>query len=417
MSRSSALAMPAKGRLALLFVVALLAAAPSSAAAATCTSGPLLTAAQLSGSVPCTQAKPNCVARVIREMTKRFDVLAAGCDHDAVFSLVYLRTTEEFERALNEPGFFLDPDYLIRQDVHFANYYFEAYDAWHAGQPADAPEAWRIAFEAADERAVSGAGNILLGMNAHVNRDLPYVLADLGLYFPDGSSRKPDHDKVNVFLRRVMRPALDEVARRFDPSVKGSDIPGTTLDDEVLFQMLVGWREQAWHNAVRLVGAKTPEERLQVEASIEAYAAEMARLIREQSAYHPPLTTSAARDAWCAAHWNDDGTTTSALVASSLTAPTLMAQTERLRDGLSAAYPNPFNPQTSFVLSVAAAQQVRVEVVDLLGRRVALLHDGLLEAGPDHRFTFDAAHLPSGRYLIRATGDRFAEQMSVVLTK
>ena len=53
------------------------------------------------------------------------------------------------------------------------------------------PRAWAIAFGAADERAMSAAGNLALGINAHVQRDLPFVLAAIGLVKPDGSSRKP----------------------------------------------------------------------------------------------------------------------------------------------------------------------------------------------------------------------------------
>ena len=48
--------------------------------------------------------------------------------------------------------------------------------------------------DAAKGRQVTGLGNLLLGMNAHINRDLPFVLYSIGLTAPDGSSRKPDHD-------------------------------------------------------------------------------------------------------------------------------------------------------------------------------------------------------------------------------
>ncbi len=84
---------------------------------------------------------------------------------------------------------------------------------------------------------------------------------------------------------------------------------------------------------------------------------------------------------------------------------------------LSPAYPNPFNPETAFSLSVARAQRVEVAVYDLMGRRVALLHDGLLEAQSTRAFTFEAATLPSGLYLIRAVGERFVASETVTLVK
>ena len=84
---------------------------------------------------------------------------------------------------------------------------------------------------------------------------------------------------------------------------------------------------------------------------------------------------------------------------------------------LSTAYPNPFNPQTSFSLSVARAQRVEIGVFDLLGRRVAQLHNGLLEAGTTTAFTFEAGGLPSGLYLIRAVGEQFLASQRITLLK
>jgi hypothetical protein len=70
---------------------------------------------------------------------------------------------------------------------------------------------------------------------------------------------------------------------------------------------------------------------------------------------------------------------------------------------LSAPYPNPFNPQTRVTLSVDRAQPVTVAAFDALGRRVAVLHDGMLEAR-EHLFTLDGSRLASGLYVIRASG-------------
>ena len=66
---------------------------------------------------------------------------------------------------------------------------------------------------------------------------------------------------------------------------------------------------------------------------------------------------------------------------------------------------------------VATAQQVRVEVYDVVGRRVAVLHDGLLEADQLHRFVFGARHLPSGLYFYRVTGRHFSDVKSMTLVK
>jgi hypothetical protein len=248
----------------------------------------------------CAAGRTQCVDAVVREMQRRFDPLATACDHDAIFSLTYLRTTEEYRRAIEDPTFFEDTRFVNHEDAVFARYYFEAYDNWDAGRRDVVPPAWAIAFRAADERAVSAAGNIALGINAHVQRDLPFVLAAIGMVKPDGSSRKPDHDRVNRFLNRVADELYPEIARRFDPTVDDGELPGTT-DNFAEFQIIPTWREIAWRNAERLVSAPSPEARAQAADEIEAYAASQAQTLR--SAYqYGPLGGSAARDAYCATH-------------------------------------------------------------------------------------------------------------------
>src|SRR3954449_3448053 len=127
----------------------------------------------------CTAGRTHCVDAVIREMRRRFDPLAAGCDHDAIFALSYLRTTEEYRRTIEDPTFFEDTRFVNHEDAVFASFYFAAYDAWHAGGVA--PPAWRIAFRAAADHRLPAAGDLVLGINAHVQRDLPFVLAGIGL--------------------------------------------------------------------------------------------------------------------------------------------------------------------------------------------------------------------------------------------
>ncbi len=255
---------------------------------------------------PCKNGSLRCVDLTIDEMTRSFDGLAATCSHDAVFSLVYLRVTEAYERTVAaDPSFFDDTLFVNHEDAIFAAYYFVAYNAWYRGQAWLVPRAWQIAFEAADARRVSASGNVLLGINAHVNRDLPFVLAAMGLFNKDGSSRKPDHDKVNVILSRVEGDALAEASRRFDPSIFDPTTNGTSLDETTLYQILAAWREDAWRNAERLATASSPAAWAAVAQNIEDSAALEAQAIAAQYAYTPPVTSTTARDAYCAEHWAD----------------------------------------------------------------------------------------------------------------
>jgi len=84
---------------------------------------------------------------------------------------------------------------------------------------------------------------------------------------------------------------------------------------------------------------------------------------------------------------------------------------------LSNAYPNPFNPQARFSLSVAQTQNVNVSVYDALGRKVLNLFDGVMAAGSAHPFALDGRGLATGILLIRATGETFAASQSVTLVR
>jgi hypothetical protein len=68
--------------------------------------------------------------------------------------------------------------------------------------------------------------------------------------------------------------------------------------------------------------------------------------------------------------------------------------------GIGDAYPNPFNPVTSFNYSVPTDGMVHVSVHDINGRLVAELVNGHVLAGT-HPVTWDAGNLSSGLYLIK----------------
>ncbi len=249
----------------------------------------------------CAAGRVSCVEKTIREMEKRFNPLAAECAHSAVFALAYLRTTETYLRTAQTAGFYSDPAFVNHEDAAFAAMYFTAYDDWAGGRVSRVPPAWRVALDAGADRRVTGTGDLLLGMNAHVNRDLPFVLASIGLVAPDGSSRKPDHDTVNAMLNQVVQPLIAEEAARFDPDMEFMPTP-YGVGYTGLMQMLVAWRESAWRQAEQLVTAPDPAARARVAEAIEQHAVSEARAIVAATSFAPPLTSTSSRDQYCVAH-------------------------------------------------------------------------------------------------------------------
>lgn len=83
---------------------------------------------------------------------------------------------------------------------------------------------------------------------------------------------------------------------------------------------------------------------------------------------------------------------------------------------LSEVYPNPFSPTAEFTLTLADAQTVRAEVFDALGRRVAVLTDGMQPPGT-HRIEVHGSGWASGLYVIRVAGEQFVETRRVTLVR
>lgn len=225
--------------------------------------------AAASPAIPCgAEPTSGCVDDVIAEMILNWEPLDTSCDARAVFALTYLITTEAFRTTL-DTGYWDDEFAIINLDREFADLFFTATKEYEDGT---APPAWTIAFDAARSGKTNGAQDVFLGMNAHIQRDLPFALAAVGLVKDDGSSRKPDHDRVNEVLSGVQDEIQDELARLYDPLFTWTDASPSPVDEMGSLEMLKLWREGAWRNAERLTFARNEAERAQVAASIEAYS-------------------------------------------------------------------------------------------------------------------------------------------------
>jgi hypothetical protein len=241
----------------------------------------------------CPGGEQRCVEQVAAALRRH--VIELECDHNAVFARAYLLITRAVANASAMPGFFVDPGYINHFDAAFAAEYGRQWDAHRDARPT-AP-AWRIAFEAADRERVTATGNLFLALNAHIGRDMPLILARVGLSAP----RRADQNTVNVVLYAATRALLNELAANYDRSL-GLDVPGGA-DELTLYQYVAGLRERAWRLAEQLVAAPTPAARKRVEARIEAEAQASALVLRTAFTSPPGGHAAAERDRYCAAHW------------------------------------------------------------------------------------------------------------------
>jgi hypothetical protein len=99
-------------------------------------------------------------------------LIAAG-DERQYFHGAYLRST----RAVMEDaaaGEFTDPEWADRWGIAFAQLYMDAFDAWEGGEETPGP--WQVAFDVSQNSNVPPVRHALLGINAHINYDLPQAL-------------------------------------------------------------------------------------------------------------------------------------------------------------------------------------------------------------------------------------------------
>ncbi len=79
-------------------------------------------------------------------------------------------------------------------------------------------------------------------------------------------------------------------------------------------------------------------------------------------------------------------------------------------------YPNPFNPVTTISYALPQASRVRLNIFDIIGRRVAVLVDEDKAAG-EYKLQFDASTLPSSVYFYRIAAGSFVQTKRMLLLK
>ena len=79
-------------------------------------------------------------------------------------------------------------------------------------------------------------------------------------------------------------------------------------------------------------------------------------------------------------------------------------------------YPNPFNGRAAFTYSLSQPQPFMLSIVDLTGRRVMLIADGIGQAG-EHRACIDACGIPSGAYYLKLATPSGSEAAPLMILK
>ncbi|GAB3591249.1 hypothetical protein GCM10027446_08540 [Angustibacter peucedani] len=206
------------------------------------------------------------VDAVVAAMRARGEALPPDQQHLRAFLDTYRRTTLAVGAAV-DGGTFEDAGWVERWDVAFAQLYLDALDAHLAGGRASRP--WRLAFDAPAD--LPSLRRVLLGINAHVNYDLPQallaVISDEDFADPVlMASRQRDHERIDGVL--AGRVAAEDAA--LDVQLSLTDRALRPLNRAASKRFLRESRAKVWHNTLELQRARL--------AGLGAYATRLGEL-------------------------------------------------------------------------------------------------------------------------------------------
>jgi Family of unknown function (DUF5995) len=173
------------------------------------------------------------------------------------FNTTYKIITEAVYSKMQE-NYFDDSARMEKFDIAFAKYYFKSLKGFT--NKTTIPAAWQQCFEYCSRRNSAALFCMALGVNAHVNNDLPQTVFDVGY----GSSYKSDFDKVNNVIQAQIPQIIDSLSNSHPYLVLYSHYPH--LYRLVLNQIIAQWRSKAWSQYTSLMQGKVSRQKIEKSA-------------------------------------------------------------------------------------------------------------------------------------------------------
>jgi hypothetical protein len=195
------------------------------------------------------------IAAVVAAMQDRLEGLPPEQQARRAFLSTYLRTTRAVGVAI-EQAQFEDPDWVEEWDVVFADLYLAALDADLTGE-ARVPRPWRLAFDAPAD--LPPLRHVLLGINAHINYDLPQALLAVitDEQFSDPAlvdMRRRDHERIDAVLSGRVAAEDAELAAASARTLLDRALQ--PLNRRASQRFLHESRQKVWHNTRELQAAR-----------------------------------------------------------------------------------------------------------------------------------------------------------------
>lgn len=218
-------------------------------------------------------------ARTIDDVIEQLGAIVADTtardDPLGLFAAVYRAVTVEVRDGIAS-GLFDDGPRMATFDTKFANAYLTAYDQYRNGERLS--RSWRLAFDEARAGELLIVQSVLMGINAHINLDLPVTAGSMfrGAALEDFTD---DFDRINTILA-AMLPRMRATIEDFSPRLAAlTAFGGDDVSDALQFSVETA-REDAWL-AARILSLTPTEARPWVAATLDSKTKLLGRVVAD----------------------------------------------------------------------------------------------------------------------------------------
>ncbi len=210
---------------------------------------------------------------IIEETIDELRTSALACD-DAMgyFPAMYARVTDRIRNDV-AAGRFADGDAMIAFACAFASWYLRPM----SGTPP-VPGSWQATRDVAGDGRLLIVQHLLLGINAHVNHDLPQVVVELADQQGSLTGMRHDFDAINDVLGDTMPDVLCDLAR----VSRWVNVMAARGGGKLFNFSLQAARGQAWRSA-ELLHPLDPASRADVVGELDRTVRVLAYLVTQPS--------------------------------------------------------------------------------------------------------------------------------------
>ncbi|MGZ3747061.1 MAG: DUF5995 family protein [Pseudobdellovibrionaceae bacterium] len=181
------------------------------------------------------------------------------------FLRIYHSVTMEMPNMFKEKQF-ENPEWVRKLMLKYVSLYRNALEC-SLSKSCEVSPSWQVAFKENERNKKAPAIQLLLSISAHVNRDLPIALAEIGTDFKDVSLHK-DFQRIALIFQRRM-PELIGLLQDYQHCSPNNY-------EQNLINRIIQWamsrtREQSWSYGAQLADVQTDQEEQVILKQIETH--------------------------------------------------------------------------------------------------------------------------------------------------